>query len=166
MTAFRKTLAAAVATAALSLPAFAVERAEAVQSIDVTVDMTGVQNAAAAAYWGTLEKDLEAAVLSRVADRMAEEGAMITVDIDEVSLASGFAEAVGLGESRLSGLVKVSDPPQPGRGASYELSVDMNATLPALGEGFDLNTESLDTARVYHAMVDTFAAQIVANLDK
>ena len=166
MTPFTKALAAAVATAAFTLPALAVERADAVQSIDVTVDMTGVQNAAAASYWATLDKDLEAAILTRVADRVAEEGAMITVDIDEVSLASGFAEAVGLGDSRLSGLVKVSDPPQPGRGASYELTVDMNATLPALGEGFDLNAESLDTARVYQAMVETFAAQVVANLDK
>lgn len=164
MNRFTRTVAAALAASAMTLPAFAQERADAVQSIDVTVDIAAVQNAAAAEYWGALENDLETAILARVADRTAEEGAMITVDIDEVSLASGFAEAMGIADTRLSGLVKVSDPPQPGRGDSYELTVDVNASLPALGEGFDLTAADIDTARVYRAMIDTFADHVVRNL--
>lgn len=158
------TMAAAMTMATLALPAFAVDRADAVKSIEVTADMGAVQNTAAAAYWATLDKDLETAILTKVTDRMGDEGAAIIVDIDEVSLASGFAESIGLADSKLSGLVKVSDPTQPGRGDSYTLTVDMNSTLPALGAGFDITSPEVDTAAVYAAMLDTFAAQVVTNL--
>lgn len=164
MTFIKSPLYAALLVGAFALPALAQDRANAVKSIDVTVDMAAVQNADAAKYWGTLETDLETAILAKVADRTAEEGAEITVDLDEVSLASGFENATGLGDSRLSGLVKVSDPTQPGRGDSYELSVDVNAVRSIIGEDFDLTAVGADSSVVYKAMIDTYANQVVQNL--
>lgn len=64
-----------------------------VKEIEVTADLSAIQNADAAAYWGRLEADLEAAIASRLVDRLAEEGAegaRILVDLREVELASAF----------------------------------------------------------------------------
>ncbi|MGA0540944.1 hypothetical protein [Neotabrizicola sp. VNH66] len=162
----RKIVALLTATAlALPLSATAQDAMEpTVKEIDVTVDLAAVQNPAAAAYWGTLEADLEAAILARLTGHISDDGAKIGVDISEVELASGFAEAAGLADAMLKGVVNQSHDSNNARFNSYELTVDYKASMPILGEGFDITAPDVDTKRVYTAMVDTFADNVVKNL--
>ena len=157
---------AAFATATfLAFPMLAVAQdAPTVKDVNVSVDISAVQNAAAAAYWGNLESDLKAAILAGLANQIADDGANITVDISEVELASGFAGAVGIGNTILKGTVNQTHDTNNGRFHSYELTVDIQQSLPALGEGFDINAVDVDTTKVYQAMVTTFANQVVAGV--
>lgn len=160
----RKLAAFATATF-LAFPLLAVaQTAPTVKEIDVTVDLAAVQNAEAAAYWANLGADLKASILAGLVNQIADDGAKITVDISEVELASGFAGAVGIGNTILKGTVNQTHDSNNGRFHSYELTVDIKQSLPALGEGFDINAVDVDTTKVYQAMVGTFANQVVANV--
>ena len=153
---------AAFATAAvLVLPtALLAQTAPTVKDIKVEVDMGSVQNAEAAKYWGNLSNDLQSAILANLVGQIADDGANITVDISEVELANGFATAAGIGNTVLKGTVNQTHETNNGRFNAYELTVDMNQTLPALGEGFDITAADVDTAKVYQAMVNTFAKAV------
>ena len=159
----KRTIAAFLTATALTLPAFA-QDGPTVKSIDVTVEMASVQNPAAAAYWGTLETDLESAILANLTGRVADDGANLVIDIREVELASGFAEAAGLGDAMLKGSVTQTHDSDNTRFDAYELTVDVKASMPMLGEGFDVTAADVDTAKVYRAMVDTFAANVAKNV--
>jgi len=157
-------LIALAATAALSCAA-AAEDLPMVKEIDVTVDIGSVNNAKAADYWKSLEPDLEAAILSRLQDRVADDGSKVTVDISEVELASGFAEAAGLEQSMLKGMVKQEKKTTPDATfETYELTVDYGMVAPLLGEGFNPAASAEDAHRAYVVLVDTFADQVVKNL--
>ncbi|MCB6176706.1 hypothetical protein LHP98_01010 [Rhodobacter sp. Har01] len=158
-----KLLIALFATSALSGAAFAQDMPM-VKEIDVTIDMTAITNAKAADYWKAVETDLEAAILSRVTDRMAEDGSTILVDLSEVELANGFTEAAGLEDSVLKGMVHQQPDTDNSKYESYELTVDYKLAAPLLGEGFDPAASAEDAKRAYVALVDTFADQVVANL--
>ncbi len=99
-------LAATLAATAVTPALAAVER---VAEVDVTVDLTAIQNEKAAAYWGSLEKDLEAAIGARIADRIAEDGASVLVDIREVELSNAFERQLNLADAVLVGQVNIND---------------------------------------------------------
>ena len=161
---YRKIAAfATAATLALPVTLWA-QTAPTVKDIKVEVDMAAVQSAEAAKYWGNLSNDLQSAILANLVGQVADDGANITVDISEVELANGFATAVGIGNTVLKGTVNQTHETNNGRFNAYELTVDMNQTLPALGEGFDLTAADVDTSKVYQAMINTFAKHVAANV--
>ena len=152
------------ATALVAAPLAAFAQDATVKEIDVTVDISAVQNAEAAAYWGNLEKDLEGAILAKLTDRVADDGAKLSIDISEVELANGFQEAAGLADAMLKGSVNQTHDSNNARFNAYELTVDVKTAMPILGEGFVITAPDVDTTRVYNAMVETFAAQVAENV--
>ena len=135
-----------------------------VQSIDVTAELSAVENPMAAAYWATLDTDLEAAIATRLADRIADTGADITVDVEEVSLSNGFTDVVGLADTRLVGDITVRDDADNSRNQFYTLTIDVNAAAPMMPAGTDVTTLSADTRVFYDAMVESFADVLVRDL--
>jgi hypothetical protein len=115
-----KTLAAALTATALGTVAFA--EVDKIAKVDVTTDLTAIKDEKAVAYWGNLEKDLEAAIGARVGDLMADEGAEILVDIREVELANAFERELNLGDAVLVGQVNVNDQTDNSNYDAYELS--------------------------------------------
>jgi hypothetical protein len=159
----RNTFAGLFLASALAVPALA-QDAPTVKSIDVTLDMAAVQNAQAAAYWGTLEADLEGAILARVQPQVADDGVDISIDISEVELSNGFQEVVGIADTRLIGSVKMTHLTDNSRFDAYELTVDVNAATPLLPEGFVMATATVDTKEYYDAMITAFANGVVKRL--
>ena len=159
----RNHFAGLVLASAVALPVMA-QDAPTVKSIDVSVDIAAVQNAAAAAYWGTLETDLEGAILAKVQQQVADDGIDIAIDLSEVELSNGFQEVVGLADTRLIGNVKMTHATDNSRFDTYELTVDVNAATPLLPEGFVLSTATVDTKEYYDAMINAFADGVVKRL--
>lgn len=136
-----------------------------VKEIDVTVDISSVTNAKAADYWKNLETDLENAILAKTVNQTdPSDGAKITVDINEVQLADGFTDTMGIEQSVLVGNVHETHDRDNSRFYSYELKVSYDLAAPTLGEGFDPNASAEDSQRAYMAMVDVFATSVVQNL--
>jgi hypothetical protein len=157
-------LAASALMALLAAPATAaVDR---IMEIDVTADLTAVGNADAAAYWGTLEADLEAAIAARVSERLAEDGARIIVDIREVELSSPFERAINLGDSVLVGQVNIVDDTDNANFDGYELSVSLESARIIVPAGTDVRAVvfSTDDRSSYRALIDTFAQGVVDRL--
>lgn len=151
-------LAALMATSALA----GVER---VQEIDVSADVTALQNEKAAAYWATLEADLEAALALRLTDRMADDGAEIKVDIREVELNNAFERALNMGDAVLVGQVNVIDQTDHSNFNAYELTVSLQTAQVILPEGQTVVVLSADDRATYQTLIDTFADSVVERLD-
>lgn len=159
---FIKTLAAALTATALGTAAFA--EVDKIAKVDVTTDLTAIKDEKAAAYWGNLEKDLEAAIGARVGDLMADEGAEILVDIREVELANAFERELNLGDAVLVGQVNVNDQTDNSNYDAYELSVSLENAHIVLAEGEVLRLSTSDTDETYRKLVDTFAEGVVSRL--
>ena len=157
-----KTLAAALTATALGTVAFA--EVDKIAKVDVTTDLTAIKDEKAAAYWGNLEKDLEAAIGARVGDLMADEGAEILVDIREVELANAFERELNLGDAVLVGQVNVNDQTDNSNYDAYELSVSLENAHIVLAEGEVLRLSTSDTDETYRKLVDTFAEGVGSRL--
>jgi len=160
---FRTTFAAGALAALLSTTA-AYAEVTAVSDVQVTADLTAMQNEAAAAYWGQLPSDLQGAIAARVGDRIAPEGTVITVDIREAELASSFDRALDLGDAVLVGQVIIKDAVNPINEDAYELSVSLGAAQVVGVEGQPIMLSADNEPEVYTKLVDTFADQVVARL--
>lgn len=155
------TLSAAFA-APMAPMAFAAETP--VESVAVEADITSIANEKAAKYWGNLSDDLQAAILARVQDRIADKGSRIVVDIDEVSLASSFETSMGLENSVLMGRVNVASDDN-SKFDVYELTVSVETAKPYLPEGYVLSPDTFaDSPEHYTAMVTAFADNVVERL--
>ncbi|MDQ2095189.1 hypothetical protein [Rhodalgimonas zhirmunskyi] len=161
------------ATLASSLALASMAQAEIVpvKEVDVEVDMTAVQDAPAAGKWAELSSDLEAAILERLAGQITDDqkAAVVMVDIDEVSLASNFAAALGK-DSHLTGVVEINDVTSVAKSeerdtnlAFYKLDVTAMSIGEYLPEGFDLASAPDDDV-YYNAMVQAFADNIASRL--
>lgn len=157
-----KTLAAALTATALGTMAFA--EVDKISKVDVSADLTAIQDEKAVAYWGNLEKDLEAAIGARVGDLMAEDGAEILVDIREVELANAFERELNLGDAVLVGQVNINDQTDNSNYDAYELSVSLENAHVILAEGEVLRLSTTDTDETYRKLVDTFAEGVVSRL--
>ena len=80
-------LTTAAATMALMAPT-ALLAEQKIASIDVEMEATAIENEQAAAFWTSVEGDLETAIATRVVDRLSDSGDKIQVDLDEISLAT------------------------------------------------------------------------------
>lgn len=160
---FRNSIAAAMLAASVTFPSYAQEL-KPVREIEVTADMTGIENAQAATYWGTLQDDLKAAILTKVAPTDDEAAVVIKIKIDNVQLANGFQEKLGLADTTLTGNVLVQDDKNNTKNDAYDLTVDVNAATPLLPEGYDFNAADADVKIYYNAMVNAFADGVVSRL--
>lgn len=92
---YGKTLAAALLGAAMTLPALALADAPMIKSIDVETSLNDLSNAEAAAYWKSLDTDLETAIAAQLVGRLGDEGMDIKIDMNEVALANFFQSEIG-----------------------------------------------------------------------
>ena len=144
---------------------FAIAEVEKVAEVKVTADVTAIQNEKAAAYWSNIAADVQAAILSRLVDRVAEDGATITVDLREVELASSFERAINASDAVLVGQVNVSDDTDNTNFNAYELSVSLGTAASVSADGTAYYFDTLDTPEAYQALVNSFADNVVKRLE-
>ncbi len=135
-----------------------------VKEVEVTADLTVITNVKAAAYWTTVADDLENAIVANLVDRIADDGAKITVDIDELSLASSFESAANIADSKLVGAVSVTHANDNTVFDAYALAVGIADAGPFFPEGTDIATITGNSKEHYDAMIAAFAARVVADL--
>lgn len=158
----RLALTTLAATMLLTTSAFA--DTQMISKVEVVVDSSAIDNAAAGDYLNQLSSDLNASILTRLGDRMAEGGAVITVDVAQVELANSFQEKVGIADSRLVGAVAVRAADNDVEMKNYQLTVSFADAGAFFPEGTDLAAITWDSPLYYSAMVDAFADRVVANL--
>ncbi|RYI19417.1 MAG: hypothetical protein EON48_09210 [Acetobacteraceae bacterium] len=145
-----------------------------VAKIDVTVDVSAINNAQAATFWANLEADLENAIAAKVTDRLAVEevkpdedgkidGTQIKVDVREVELASAFERELNQGDAVLVGQVTIVDDSDNTNADGYELTVSLENAKVVVPEG-TLVLLSTDTTGAYTNLVDAFADGVVSRL--
>lgn len=174
------TLGASALALSLSTAAFA--DVEMVREIDVTADLSAIEDQTAADYWSDLETDLEAAIALRIDGLLTEEeraaddsgasqdesvrpeGTTILVDIREVELASAFSRSLDLGDTVLVGQVNIVDLTDNSNADGYELSVSLEGAGVPVPEGGTMALKADDTA-TYTLLVDAFAQGVVDRLN-
>lgn len=145
-----------------------------VAKVDVTVDISAVNNAEAATFWANLEADLENALAARLTERLPTEevkpddqgridGAQIMVDIREVELASAFERELNMADAVLVGQVTVVDDTDNTNADGYELSVSLENANVIAPEG-TVVILSTDTSGAYLRLVEAFADGVVSRL--
>ncbi|UWR27799.1 hypothetical protein K3757_07650 [Sulfitobacter sp. S223] len=135
-----------------------------VKMIEVTTDLDAIQNAEAAAVWANIDADLTAAIISQLGVLLDPEGAEIVIDIDEVSLATSFEQAIGTEEAYLQGdvLLRV---PGPDNNENYTLTVSSLQAESFYPDGTVIGDLTQGSDVYYRAMLDAFAANVVRNLE-
>ena len=156
-----KTLAATALAGVLATSAFAA--VDQIKNIDVTADLTALNNEQAASFWANLEADLENAIASRVTERVAQDGAEIIVDIREVELANAFERELNLGDAVLVGQVNIKDDTDNSNYDAYELTVSLETAQIVVPEG-TVVVLSTDTTGAYNRLVEAFAEGVVTRL--
>jgi hypothetical protein len=135
-----------------------------VKTIKVEVELEAIANPKAAAYWTSIADDLENAIVARITDQIADDGIALKIDLQEVSLSGGFAEMLGIADTRLVGDVIMTHETDNSRFGAYKLTVDVNAVTPILPPDTDVTTMPADSRVYYDAMVATFADAVVERL--
>jgi hypothetical protein len=149
------------AAALLATSAYA---ANTLTEVEVTADLTAVENVEAATVWTNLTEDLEQEITERLASRIGEDGATIVVDIDEISLANMFTQAAGIAESTLVGDVEI-DAPGLFNKMDYRLTVSADQAVAYYPSGTTPGEVTVDSQVYYDAMLDAFADNIASNFD-
>ncbi len=162
---FRNIIAAAMTTVLLSTASYAAFP-DLVSKVAVTVDLASVTNKAAAERYSTLSVDLNAALTAELKDRMGDPGAEILVDISEVELSNSFTEAAGLADTHLVGMVSINDPVNNAYTRSFELTIDVNTAKALFPADTDMATMTASSDLFYTTMVEAFAKNLVAEMDK
>lgn len=157
-----KPFGALVLTSVLATSALA--GVEKVASVDVTTDLSAIENEKAAAYWANLEKDLEAAIGLRIQDKLSDTGAEIKIDIREIELANAFERKLNLADAVLVGMVNIVDEADNTNAETYELTASLESANIVLSEGQTLILSTSDTPETYQKLVDAFADAVVNRL--
>jgi hypothetical protein len=160
----RNMFLAAATGAALAGPALADDLPK-VKSIEVETTLDDLNNPQAAAYWKSLDADMETAIAAQLVDRLGDEGLEINVDMDEVELANFFEEQVGAGENKLAGRVKVKDVTDNSNYKTFDLTVRVQQILPLLPEGTEVTVIVPTSDEVYSALVAGFSRAVVERID-
>ena len=136
-----------------------------VKQIQVETDLDAIQNAEAAAVWANIDTDLAAEIIAQLGDRVDPEGADVVIDIDEVSLATSFEQAIGTEEAYLKGdvLLRV---PGPDNNVNYTLTVTSVQAEAYFPDGTVITDLTQGSDVYYRAMLEAFAENVVRNLDK
>lgn len=160
----RTLLLAGVSALGLSAAAFANDPK--VQEVDVDADLTAIKNPEAAKVFANLPADLENAIAARLApDHLVKDGgSKINIDIDEVELASTWANLADLSQSKLKGLVNVTHDSDNGKFDNYTLTIAYPDAVAFLPQGADPKALSQDSMVYYKALVNAFADYVVIHL--
>ena len=126
-----------------------------VSEINVNADLSSIGNRQAVSYWSTLGTDLKAAIASEFVNDIDPGGAVLTVDVDELSLANAYSAKFQGENSVLRGTATLS------KGgttlASYKVTASSSqamAYLPAQDKDTVISPSSAD---FYAALVSAFA---------
>lgn len=140
-----------------------------VQDIEVTADVSALQNREAVAVWSDLETDLETAIAAELVNQIApedsEEAAEIEIEIDTVSLASWLDTEMGIADSTLVGDVKI-DMPGTQDDQRYTLTVSAEQATVYYPEGTNVTVLNATSGEFYTAMVDAFAHNVAEKLQE
>lgn len=131
-----------------------------VSAITVNTDLQSIGNAESVSYWQGLDDDLEAALASAYLGRIDPAGAVISVDVDELSLANAFSSQFQGENSRLSGQVVVTDPVSGESIGVYDVTATAREAETLL-TGAGVTTISPTSAEFYEAVVEAFARGVV-----
>lgn len=138
-----------------------------VSEIDVTADLSAIENYEAAKVWTSLETDLETALVKnlvgQIAGESAGETAEIPIEIDSVTLASNFKQALGVGEWMLKLDVDI-DMPDASKDMRYDLTVSADQVRAYYPEGTDPAAVSVDNEVFCNAIIDAFASNVASKL--
>jgi hypothetical protein len=159
---FRKLLLSGATVLALTSASYA--DLAPVQSVDVTADITAIQNAKAAAYWTNVSADLKEAIAARLVDRLGEKGSTVSIDVNELSLANSFQTSLNIDDAVLVGQVNVSNAYDNTKFDSYELSVSQKAATAFAPDGKALEGVFTDSPEYYRALIAAFADGVVSRL--
>ncbi|WP_249030786.1 recombinase family protein [Roseinatronobacter thiooxidans] len=119
----------------------------------------------AAAFWGSLETDLVAAVLALVADRIVEDGARLVINIEAFSIDDKVISAFTLSDSALVGNVHVLDDTNNANFQSFELSVAVEGLKAMNEDGTPILTAQMESEQAYEILIAAFAENVVDGLD-
>lgn len=160
----RTLILAGVSAIGLSAAAFANDVK--VQEIDVDADLTAINNPEAAKVFTTLPTDLKNAISARLApDHLVTEGgSKINIDIDEVELASTWANLADLSQSKLKGLVNVTSDTNNTKFDNYTLTIAYPDAVAFVPKGADATALTKDATVYYQALVNAFADYVVTHL--
>ena len=152
-----------VAAAAL-LASTAAFSATSVRSVEVEVYLTAIQNATAATYWTSVADDLENAIVAQIADQISDDGASVTVDIDELSLANSFQSVLGIETSELIGSVGVNNLQDNSEHQAYDLTVSYEPAPVVLSPDANMVIITRSTSEYYTKMINVFAEHVADKL--
>lgn len=131
--------------------------------INVTADLTVIEDSTAAAFWNTLEADLEANLLERLADQIAEDGAKLVVDVTSFSAAEPLAPFV-VENAALAARVHVIDLENNANFDSFELMVSLEGMTVTNEDGEVMVIANLPADVIYTTLVESFADNIAARV--
>ena len=134
-----------------------------VKEVDVNVSLDDIENAAATEVWKSVETDLEAAIAARLVSQLSDTGAEISVDLDEVSLASNFENAFGIEDAVLAGQVEVRTPDD-GMVENYTLTVMAEDVVRADPDTGDVVAVEISADAIYDAMIAGFADNVATKV--
>ncbi|RLJ40760.1 hypothetical protein BCF46_3330 [Litoreibacter meonggei] len=158
---FKSLVTPAAAALMMSSSAFAETM---VSKVEVGVDLTAVKNETAAAYYTSIENDLETAIIAKLTQQLSTSGASVLVDVDELSLANSFQSILGIAESELAGSIIVSNLEDNSQHQSYDLKVSFEPAPVVLSADEDVVILRSNTADYYAQMVDAFAENVADKL--
>lgn len=161
---FRDILAASRTTTVLATaPTFA---ATVVKEVEVNPKLDAIENTTAGQRWATHSDDLEDAIVTRLVDRISDEGGKVRVDIESVELASSLQSAVGAAEPKPTGRVVVTTDNATVISRVYDFSVFFAQAGPFFLPGTDLTAIATDRGEYCDGMIAAFEDHVVQGLDQ
>lgn len=137
--------------------------------IEVGVDLNQITSPEAAQRYANVSEDLTNVIAEQLAVAYPDQtdgGAKITVDLDEVALAAPFGSAPGAtSTAAMAGTVSVENQGSSGSQRKFNLAVSMDQVMPYVPQNQDVTMAAPSTDAVYEALLKTFAAAVVDNLD-
>lgn len=127
-----------------------------ISEITVDTDLSAIGNAQAVTYWGRLSTDLQTALATRLVGDISPSGAVLSVDVDELSLANSYSSQFDQ-NSTLSGQVTLTDR----RGqqlSSYTVTATSSQALASATRAEAAITPG--SSEFYAALVRAFAAGV------
>jgi hypothetical protein len=143
----------------------------AVSEIVVSADVQSIADPAAVAFWQSVEADLATALAAELYGRIAEDGALLTVDVDEISLVESFAAPIGSERSRLTGQVVLSDPESGETLEEFAVSASASEGVAPVAPGTAADGTQVivlqpASAEFYDTAVEAFARGVAETLQQ
>ncbi len=142
------------------------QESDKIKEITVDMDITAITNPAAAKRLGTLATDLQGAIAARLVDRIGEEGRKLSVDISEAEVSNAFTEAAGLADTKLVGVVHVTDENDNTHFNTYTLTVTIEQARPFFPADLDQSTLTASSDAYYKALIMAFADAVAVRIDE